>query len=64
MFELIAIGFDMHKRVIDMHMQGVENARDMMEALERDVETAFAGNPAQTGMEAMKGWLSFWGVRG
>ncbi|SCW40140.1 hypothetical protein SAMN02927924_00449 [Sphingobium faniae] len=65
MFELLAIGFDMQKRAIDLHMQGVEATRDMVDALERDVETALAAHRAnEAGAKAMKSWLSLWGVRG
>ncbi|WP_066518287.1 hypothetical protein [Sphingobium cloacae] len=64
MLELFAIGFEMHKRVIDMHRQGVEAARDMGAAMARDVETALAARPAEAGMEAVTGWLRLWGVRG
>lgn len=63
MFELLAMGFDMHKRVIDMHMQGVEAARDMVEAVERDVEAAMTAHPAEAGVEAVKSWLRLWRVR-
>ncbi len=64
MFELLAMGFDMHKRVIDLHMQGVEATRDMVSAMERNVETAMAANQAgEAGMKAMKSWLRLWGGR-
>ena len=35
MFELFAVGLEMQKRMIDAQMQGVEAARDMVEAAQR-----------------------------
>ncbi len=65
MFELFAVGLEMQKRMIDAQMQGVEAARDMVEAAQRQVQTGIAANQAnEAGLKAMKSWMNLWGMRG
>jgi len=65
MFELFAVGLEMQKRMIDAQMQGVEVARDIVEAAQKQVQTSLAAHDAgQAGMKAMKGWMNLWGMRG
>ncbi|HUD93715.1 hypothetical protein [Sphingobium sp.] len=64
MFELFTVSLEMQKRVIDAQMQGVEVARDMVEAAQRQVETGLAATQAnEAGMKAMKRWMNLWGIR-
>ncbi|QGP80100.1 hypothetical protein [Sphingobium sp. CAP-1] len=64
MFELFTVGLEMQKRMIDAQMQGVEVARDMVEAARHQVETSLAAQDAgQAGMKAVKGWMNLWGIR-
>jgi hypothetical protein len=64
MFELWTLGLDMHKRMIDMQMQGVKTAQDMVDAARRSVAAGEAAQDAgQANMRAMKSWLRLWGVR-
>jgi tRNA1(Val) A37 N6-methylase TrmN6 len=65
MFELFTVGLEMQKRMIDAQMQGVEVARDMMEAAQRQVETGMAAAQAnEAGLKAMRKWMTLWGMRG
>jgi tRNA1(Val) A37 N6-methylase TrmN6 len=65
MFELFAVGLEMQKRMIDAQMQGVEVARDMVEAAQRQVETGMAATQAnEAGLKAMSKWMNLWGMRG
>ena len=64
MFELFAVGMEMQKRMIDAQMQGVEAARDMVEAAQRQVKSGMAVAQANdAGMKAMKNWMNLWGIR-
>ncbi|MDV5823610.1 hypothetical protein [Sphingobium naphthae] len=64
MFELFAVGLEMQKRMIDAQMQGVEAARDMVEAAQRQVKSGMAVAQANdAGMKAMKNWMNLWGIR-
>lgn len=65
MFELFAVGLEMQKRMIDVQMQGVETARDMIDTAQRNVEAGMAVTQAnEAGLKAMKGWMNLWGMRG
>ncbi len=65
MFELFAVGLEMQKRMIDVQMQGVETARDMIDTAQRNVEAGMAVTKAnEAGLKAMKGWMNLWGMRG
>ncbi|SEQ49906.1 hypothetical protein [Sphingobium sp. YR768] len=64
MFELFSVGLEMQKRMIDAQMQGVEVARDMVEAAQKQVRTNLAAHDAgQAGMKAVKSWMNLWGMR-
>lgn len=60
MFELLNVGLEMQKRLIDMQMQGIEAARELVDAAQRNVETNQAGD---VGRNAVKGWMRLWGMR-
>ena len=65
MFELFAVGLEMQKRMIDVQMQGVETARDMIDTAQRNVEAGIAATQAnEAGLKAMKSWMNLWGMRG
>ncbi|KQN09894.1 hypothetical protein ASE85_02880 [Sphingobium sp. Leaf26] len=65
MFELFAVGLEMQKRMIDAQMQGVEVARDMVDAAQKQVRTGMAAAQAnEAGLKAMKNWMNLWGMRG
>ena len=65
MFELFAVGLEMQKRMIDIQMQGVEVARDMVETAQQNMQAGIATHDArQAGMTAIKSWMKLWGMRG
>lgn len=65
MFELFAVGLEMQKRMIDVQMQGVEVARDMVQAAQQNAKAGMAANQTgEAGLKAMKSWMNLWGVRG
>jgi len=46
-------------------MQGVEAARDMIDAAQQNVQAGMAATQAQeAGIKSMKKWMNMWGVRG
>lgn len=65
MFELFAVGLEMQKRMIDIQMQGVEVARDVVDTAQRNAKAGMAVHEAgEAGMKAMKNWMNLWGLRG
>lgn len=65
MFELFAVGLEMQKRMIDVQMQGVEAARDMVQTAQENAKAGMAANQAgEAGLTAMKSWMKLWGMRG
>ena len=43
MFEMFAVGLEMQKRMIDAQMQGMETAREMVEAAQKQVQRTLFG---------------------
>lgn len=65
MFELFTVGLEMQKRMIDVQMQGVEAARDLVDTAQRNVQAGMAVTQAnEAGLKAMKSWMNLWGMRG
>ncbi len=64
MFELFNVGLEMQRRMIDMQMQGVAMARDMVTIAQQQARSGMAAQQAgEAGMKAMQGWMRLWGVR-
>ncbi|EQB15558.1 hypothetical protein L288_00030 [Sphingobium quisquiliarum P25] len=65
MFELLNVGLEMQKRMIDIHMQGIEAAQELVETAQQNVDASLAATPlGNAGANAVKGWMRFWGLGG
>lgn len=63
MFELLSVGLEMQKRMIDIHMQGIEAAQEMVETAQRNVDAGLAATPAgEAGTKAITRWMRLWGI--
>ncbi|MDF0544494.1 hypothetical protein PX699_19250 [Sphingobium sp. H39-3-25] len=64
MWDVFTVGLDMQKRMIDIQMQGMKAAQDMVTAAQKNVEIGKASHDAgEAGITAMKSWMRLWGVR-
>lgn len=63
MFELLSVGLEMQKRMVDIHMQGIEVAQDMVETAQRNVDAGLAATQiGNAGANAMQRWMRLWGL--
>ena len=63
MFELLSVGLEMQKRMIDINMQGIEAAQEMVETAQRNVDAGLVAIPAgEAGTKAITRWIRLWGI--
>lgn len=61
MFGLFRLGLEMQKRIIDAQIQGLDAARQILDAAIQRSEGDSAG---QVRGDAASKWLGLWGMRG
>lgn len=64
MFNPFTIALEMQRRFIDMQVQAMELAVDYFEGVQGNLADGHTLNQlTETGMDSVKNWLRFWGVR-